>query len=169
MRRHLTVLGILAALAGCGSNPTGPKPTPTPTPEPVVSYAGTWTGTYRITACTNSGFFADSAFCANVQGTNATVGFTFTQTDRAVAATFQLGSIGFPGVNSSVAADGSLSFSSALTTGTFPIDASWVLRRPTTTSLTGQTQQVWKAVGQPGEGVLNGEIVSVVKTAAALR
>ena len=156
---------VLAALAACGGG--SPPTTPTPPPNRVTSYAGSWAGTYRVTACTASGFFADAAFCSSVLNTTASVTFTFAQTDRAVTGAFTLGSIGFPAVAATIAADDSLSVSSSLTTGLFPIDASWTLRQPSSTALAGQTHQVWKAAGQSGDARLDGEIVSVAKTSAA--
>lgn len=163
MRIFLAIV-LLVPLAGCGSHPTAPKPPVVEPPEVITSYAGTWSGTYQITSCTNTGFYADQSFCTQVLGTTVPVTFMFTQEVRAVSGSFQLGSLSFSGVSAAVASDSSLTFSAEITSGVFPIDAAWILRQPATGTLKGSTHQVWRVAGQSGQAVLDGEIVNVGKS-----
>ena len=83
------MVGWLSGVAcGGGSGPAAPMPGPT-----IPSYAGTWTGTYLVSSCTNSGVFADVALCSQVLNTTASVTFTLAQSDRTVTGTFTLGSL----------------------------------------------------------------------------
>jgi hypothetical protein len=132
------------------------------------NYAGTWSGTYTVSSCTNSGFFADSGFCSSVLNTTAGVTFTLAQTDRTVSGNFHLGSVDFPSLTSNINADGTLPLASSVQDGAFTIDATWMLQQASPSALTGQTRQVWKATGQSGDGTLQGQITSVVKAAPQL-
>lgn len=161
--RTILLLLQLAAVVACGKK-TSPT---TPSDNAVPSYGGSWTGTYAVTSCTNSGFFADVSFCDQVLNSTASVTFTFAQTDRAISGSFQLGSLAFPSFSASVAADGSIAFASRFTDSAFSIEVSWTLRQQTAGALTGQTHQVWTAAGQSGDGVLDGQIVSVGKASSA--
>ena len=154
MRASCFALILLLVLApACKKKPpTGPTDIP--------DYAGTWTGTYAVTGCSQSGFFVGANFCGQVNNTTAQVTFTFAQTDRTVTGSFQLGSLPFPTLNGTIADDGSLAFTATGTDPTFPIEASWTLRQETAGTLTGQTHQVWKANGQSGEGVVDGRLDS---------
>jgi hypothetical protein len=157
MRTTRFVLIVCLLLApGCKKkSPAGP--------EEIPDYSGSWTGTYVVTSCSQSGFFASANFCNQVNSTTAHVKFTFTQTDRTVTGSFQLGSVPFPTLNGSIADDDSLTFTATGTEPTFPIEATWTLRQETAGTLTGQTHQVWKANGQSGEGVVDGRLDSAVR------
>ena len=152
-------LSILACGGGGSGGPTGPSPAPT-----IPNYAGTWTGTYLVSSCTQSGLFADAAFCAGVTNANASVTFTLAQSDRAVTGTFTLGSLVSAQAAATVAGDGSLTLVAPVTEGVFSIATTWTLQQPSSTALAGQTQQVWTASGQIGVGTLQGTIVSVTRT-----
>src|SRR5262245_12808061 len=96
---HLLVL-LVAVFGGAGCHKSDPTPmTPSRT---IPDYAGTWKGTYSVTACTNSGVFADVGFCGQVLNTSASATFTFSQSDRSVTGTFQLGSILFTNMSGTV-------------------------------------------------------------------
>ena len=156
----IAILVALPALAcGGGSGPTGPSPGPT-----IPSYAGSWTGTYLVSSCTHSGFFAEAAFCGAVNNTTAAVTFALSQTDRAVTGTFKLGTLVSAQATASVAGDGSLTLVAPITEGVFSIVTTWTVQQPSTGALAGQTQQVWTASGQIGVATLQGTIVSVTRT-----
>jgi hypothetical protein len=133
--------------------------------SPRQDYAGTWTGTYTVSSCTNGGFFADAGFCGSVLNTTAGVTFVLAQSDRTVTGIFSLGSLSFPSVSASIGGDESLTLAASQQDGQFTIEATWTLQQSTATVLAGQTRQVWKAAGRTGEGVLQGSIVSVGKAA----
>src|SRR6186997_2064212 len=118
MKAAFVLFALVAA--ACGSKSPGPI-TPTPT-ETIPNYAGTWTGTYMVTACTNSGFFLTVAFCAQTMSTTAPVTFTLSQSDRAVTGNFQLGTLDFPTVSGTVTTDSTLTLSKSIVDGAFPIE-----------------------------------------------
>lgn len=154
----IAVVGLLS-LAACGGGSSGPM-APTPAPD----YAGTWTGTYTVSSCTNSGFFADAGLCSSVLNTVAAVTFTLAQTDRTVTGTFSLGSLNSPQVAAMVASDESLTLTGVLQQGAFTVNTTWTLQQPAGGALTGQTRQIWTAAGQNGEGILLGSTLSVTRT-----
>ena len=159
------MVGWLSGVAcGGGSGPAAPMPGPT-----IPSYAGTWTGTYQVSSCTNSGVFADAALCSQVLNATASVIFTLAQSDRTVTGTFTLGSlISAPAATATIAADGSLTIVAPVQEGVFSIATTWTLQQPTPGALAGQTQQVWTASGQTGGATLQGSIVSVTRTSGWL-
>ena len=162
-RRLKGSIAIVAALStvacGSGSGPAAPIPGPT-----IPSYAGTWTGTYLVSSCTNTGFFADATFCSGVNNTTASVTFTLAQSDRTVSGTFTLGTLISSQTTATVAGDGSLTLVAPVQEGVFSIATTWTVQQPSSGALTGQTQQVWTASGQAGVATLQGSIVSVTRT-----
>jgi hypothetical protein len=79
MRREILAVPVLLAMAGCGS-PTSSTLVPSPTPPPP-NVAGSYSGTYTITACGNTGDFQSGGFCkAFAVGTLLPVSLTLTQT-----------------------------------------------------------------------------------------
>lgn len=165
-RRRGSLAALIASVAalsivacGGGSGPAAPSPGPT-----IPSYAGTWTGTYLVSSCTNSGFFADATFCSGVLSTIASVTFTLAQSDRTVTGTFKLGSLVSSQATATVATDGSLTIVAPVQDGVFSIATTWTVQQLATAALTGQTQQVWTASGQTGGATLQGSIVNVTRT-----
>jgi hypothetical protein len=146
---------VLVAGVACKKKP--------PIAPTLPDYSGTWNGTYTVTSCTNSGFFSDANFCAGVLNTSASVTFTFAQTDRTVTGSFQLGSLSFTSVSSEVATDQSLTVARAINDSGFSIDATWTLTQNTAGTLTGQTHQIWKAIGQSGDATLDGQMASATR------
>lgn len=159
--RFSAFIGIVGWLSGlaCGGGPEAPM-----TPAPPPDFAGAWTGTYRVSSCSNSGFFADAALCSTVLDTTASVTFTLAQSDRTVTGSFSLGTLNSPPVTSPVSSDGSLTLAAQVRDGVFTIDTTWTLLQPSPGTLAGQTRQVWTASGQSGEAVVQGSIVSVTRT-----
>jgi hypothetical protein len=134
-------------------------------PDPTIpDYAGTWNGTYLVSSCTNSGFFADAAICGGVLTTTASVTFTLVQSERTVTGTFSLGSLISSQTAATIGSDGSLALVAPVQQGIFSIATTWTVQQPTSGALTGQTQQVWTASGQTGMATLQGSIVSVTRT-----
>lgn len=127
----------------------------------VPDYDGTWTGTYLVTSCAESGYFTDQRFCAGTLNTSAPVRFTLTQSGTAVSSVFRLGQLSFPATAPTIAADGSLATGDTTLAETVRIVASWMLQQATAGALTGTTRQRWTVAGQTGEGVLDGRIETV--------
>ena len=137
-----------------------------PEPLPPPNYAGTWTGTYTVSSCTNSGFFADASLCSSVLNTTAAFGFVLTQSNRTVTGTFSLGSLSSLPVSTTIGNDGSLTLSAPVLQGSFTLNTTWTLQQATAGALTGQTRQVWTVTGQSGDAVLQGSIVSAARVSA---
>ena len=156
-RHLLVVVALILAGTGCKKGPT------TPPVDVVPDYAGTWNGTYSVSACTNSGIFSDIGFCGQVASSSAPATFTFSQTDRSVTGTFHLGGLLFTNVAANVGDDGSLSFARTITDSGFSIEASWTLRQQTAGTVTGTTRQIWRASGQTGEGILDGQMSNATR------
>ena len=161
MLQVVALAGLLALVACGGSGPSGPVNNPPPT-----NYAGNWSGTYTVSSCTNTGFFADAALCSAVMDTTAAVSFALTQSGRAVSGTFTLGSLTSSSFTATVGSDESLVLTAVVTESSFTIDATWTLQQAVAGALTGQTRQVWRASGQSGDGVIQGAIVSAARTNA---
>jgi hypothetical protein len=161
----IAVLGVVP-IASCGGGGGGGGPTPIgPSPVPVIpNFAGSWTGNYAVSSCTNSGFFADVTFCASVNDSTAAAAFTLSQNERSVSGTFSLGTLNSPSVTAVIGGDDTLVLTASVQEGTFTIATTWTLRILTSSALSGQTRQVWTLAGQSGEAVLQGSIVSVTRT-----
>ena len=146
--RLIAVLLAFATAAACGNNPNAPS---------KVSYAGTWNGTYNITACTPTGDFATNNPCPTL-GTVAAFQLTLAQSNTTVTGTFTLGAIGFQATGNDVAADGSLqlvgttNFNGVLITCTFNVT------EPTSTTMAGTIGQLWTAAGLSGQLTVSGTL-----------
>ena len=98
----------------------------------------------------------DAGFCSQAQSGPASVSFVLTQSNRNVTGTFQLGSLEFPSVTGTIAADGALTLS-ATRSDLLSIEASWTLKQTVGGVIVGQTRQVWRSAGVSGEGTLDGQ------------
>ncbi len=160
MKQAIAVTGLLL-LAACGGGGGGGPIEPEPSPPP--NYGGTWTGTYIVSSCTNSGFFADAALCGSVLNTTAAFGLVLAQSNRTVTGTFSLGSLSSSALSATIATDGSLVLAAPVAQGSFTLNTTWTLQQAPAGALTGQTRQVWTAAGQSGDAVLQGSIVSAAR------
>jgi hypothetical protein len=134
----------------------------------VPDYDGSWSGIYLVTSCTETGYFATERFCAGTLNSSPPVRFALTQSGTTVNASFLLGQLTFPAVSATIGTDGGLPVESTLAENV-RIVATWVLASGasglTGAALTGTVRQRWTAAGQSGEGVLDGRIVTVTRTA----
>jgi hypothetical protein len=160
VKQAIAVTGLLL-LAACGGGGGGGPIEPEPSPPP--NYGGTWTGTYIVSSCTNSGFFADAALCGSVLNTTAAFGLVLAQSNRTVTGTFSLGSLSSSALSATIATDGSLVLAAPVAQGSFTLNTTWTLQQAPAGALTGQTRQVWTAAGQSGDAVLQGSIVSAAR------
>jgi hypothetical protein len=130
----------------------------------VPDYDGSWSGTYLVTACSETGVFATERFCAGTLNSSPPVRFALTQSGTTVSASFLLGQLAFPAAAATIGADGGLPVESTLNENV-RIVATWTLASGAT-GLTGTVRQRWTAASQAGEGVLDGRIVTVTRAAA---
>ena len=133
----------------------------------VPDYEGQWTGNYRVTTCAESGAFADQAFCAFVLNTSAPIRFSVSQSGLSTSTGFALGQLGFPAAVAPIDAAGLLTIPDAVFAESVTITARWTVQQATAGALTGTVHQRWELPNRTGEGVLDGEIISVSRAAAA--
>ena len=92
---RLLAASLMVALGACGGGSSSPTtPTTQPTPVPAVNFAGSWSGTYTITACGQTGTFAVGGFCDSFSiGSVWPLRLTLTQSGSSVNGTLSQGSI----------------------------------------------------------------------------
>jgi hypothetical protein len=137
-QRLCTLLWLAQLVSACGSSVA-----PTPT---IPNYGGTWSGSYVITSCNQTGGIAVFDFC-NATASPAPFTLSFTQNGRSVAGRFSLAAVQFEGVSSTVAPDGSLTITGNNLTNGLSIVATWTLNRSAPSMpLSGTLAQIWTAV-----------------------
>jgi hypothetical protein len=137
-QRLRRLLWLAQLVSACGS---AVAPTPT-----IPNYGGTWSGTYVITSCNQTGGIAVFDFCS-ATASPAPFTLNFTQNGRSVAGRFSLAAVQFEGVSSTVAPDGSLTITGNNLTNGLNIVATWTLNRSAPSmSLSGTLAQIWTAV-----------------------
>jgi hypothetical protein len=158
----LTLSALLALIiTGCG----GSSPS-SPTEQRIPNYAGSWSGNYVITGCTQSGGVSLANICGAL-GNTPPYSMSLTQSSRNVSGTFMLGSIAFPSTGGTVGADGSLQLNSTEVANGITIIASWNLNMPTT-ALSGTISQQWASSTLSGGATVTGTISTALHSAAAL-
>jgi hypothetical protein len=133
----------------------------------LPAYAGTWTGTYLVITCVQSGVFVDDNFCRDYAGS---LPFTFnlTQTQDTVTGAFLLGQIPFVQTTASVFLNGDLFLASRNAGGSeASIDAVWTVNSARPQQLTGTVRHTWLADGNGGAATVTGTIESANRRALA--
>lgn len=157
MRPHHIGVVVVCLFAGCGGdNNAGPSQTRIP------NYAGTWTGTYTITGCNQSGGVALANVCGSL-GNAPPYRFVLTQSDRNVSGSFSLGSIQFPSTGGSVAQDGSLALSATSVSNSITVVVNWALTLPSQ-ALAGTITQNWQSSGLTGSATVAGSINTAIRS-----
>jgi hypothetical protein len=147
-----TTLLALVCLACGSSTPTAPSA------PPIAQYAGTWSGTYTVTGCTQSGGVALANVCGSL-GNSPSYGFQFTQSGANVSGSFTLGTIAFPGVGGTVGADTSLAVQGTAITNGVTIVVRWALTMPGLTP-SGTVTQTWTSNVLSGQATVVGTIAT---------
>ena len=157
MKRLIAILAAVVAASACGSNSaTGP------TPENIPSFAGSFSGSYAITSCSQSGDVSLADVCG-LLGSSASYTFSLTQNGRSVTGSFALGGVAFPATSGSVASDGTLALSATALNGDVSVRVDWVLSS-TGSNLGGTLTQRWTASGLSGEANVSGRISNSART-----
>jgi hypothetical protein len=87
VRRSLAAAICGLILAACGSSSSSPTPS-------VPQYGGSWSGTYVISGCNQTGGMSLVNICGSL-GNSAPYGLTLTQNGTSVTGSFALGTITF--------------------------------------------------------------------------
>ena len=155
LRSQLAMLLLAVLTAACGGNPNAPS-------QNNAHYAGTWTGSYTITGCNQTGGIALANICGNL-GASAPFTFTLSQSNTSVTGSFLLGTISFPSTGGTIGADGSLTLQATTVSNGVTIVVTWHLNESGTT-LTGTVTQIWTSDTLSGQVNVTGTITSAVKS-----
>jgi len=147
--RLIVALLVYAAIAAaCGDNPNAPS---------KVSYAGTWNGTYNVTACTPTGDFLTANPCPTI-GTVGAFQLTLLQSGKTVTGTFTLGSVGFQATGNDVASDGSLTLVGTTNFSGIIITCTFTVTQPSSTTMAGTIGQLWTSPSLSGQLTVSGTL-----------
>jgi len=161
MRRLFVLLTLGLMTAACGSSSTSPSE------PPIPNYSGTWSGTYLISGCNQTGGIALANVCGTL-GSSAPYTFSLTESGRNVSGSFALGTISFPSTGGTIATDGSLALSGTSVSNDITIVVNWALNMPTTV-MTGTITQIWTSNVLSGQVNVVGTISNATRTAAVVR
>jgi hypothetical protein len=158
--KRLLPFALLIPLTACGS-----KSPSTPT-ETIAQYGGTWTGTYSITGCTQTGGIALANICGAL-GQTPPYRMSLTQSSRNVSGTFTLGSVAFPQTGGTVGTDTSLQLNGTSISNGITIVVSWNLRN-SANQMTGNISQQWASDTLSGGATVTGTINTAIHSQALL-
>ena len=158
MKRFVLVAAMLIA-TGCGGSPSKPS-------ETIAQYGGSWSGTYSITGCTQTGGVALANICGAL-GQTPPYRMSLTQSSRNVSGTFTLGTIAFPQTGGTVGTDGSLQLNGTSISNGITIVVSWNLRN-SVSQMSGNISQQWASDTLSGGATVAGTINSAIHSASLL-
>jgi hypothetical protein len=157
--KFVMALALCIASCACGGNDATSPSSRTP------DYAGSWSGSYTITGCTQSGGVALANICGNL-GATPPYSFSLTQSGTNVSGSFALGSVSFPNVGGTVRSDGSLSLQGTSVSNGITVVVTWALNMPAN-ALTGTITQQWTSTGLSGSATVTGNINTAIRSAAS--
>lgn len=156
--KRLFAIGLLIVLAACGSkSPSAPT-------ETIAQYGGTWTGTYSISGCTQTGGVALANICGSL-GQTPPYRMNLTQSSRNVSGTFTLGTITFPQTGGTVGTDTSLQLNGTSVSNGITVVVSWNLRN-SANQMTGNISQQWASDTLSGGATVTGTINTAIHSEA---
>jgi hypothetical protein len=130
----------------------------------LPNYQGTWSGSYAIRSCSQTGDFSRINFCGNFQ-TNRVLptNLNVTQDRDRVQGRFFLGTLGGDG-NGPVQADGRLLLSGAIQDGGITIETQWGLDSTVAGRITGTLSFLWRTSGLVGDMRVSADIRDLNRT-----
>lgn len=131
-----------------------------PSSPSLPNYAGTWTGTYAIVNCVQTGGIAVANVCGTL-GASAPYQMVLAQSNTSVTGSFSLGGIQFPSTGATIGSDGSLGLSATTVLNGITIMVTWNLNLPAS-AITGSIIQVWTAPTLSGQVNVSGTINTAV-------
>jgi hypothetical protein len=157
MRRLLIVVVALFVSACGGSSPTAPAVV-------IPQYGATWSGSYTVTGCTQTGDFVSVNICSNfASGTVLPFTMTLAQAGTAITpGTFSLGTVAFVMQPATIASNGALTVVGSYTSSPVVVVTTWALTAP----IIGTQSQAWTAQGLTGQVTVTSVVGSTVKTAS---
>jgi hypothetical protein len=136
----------------------------------VPNFAGSWSGSYYVTGCSQTGFYATLNYCSSNFSNNKVFPYnmSLTQTlDTVSGATF-LGTLSFGQSSGTVDGGGNIALSGNYYSGSSSIYCSWNLSSSTPGRLAGTVQQTWRDSGVSGQMIITGTIRDSMKTNNAM-
>lgn len=133
----------------------------------IATYAGSWIGSYRVTGCTETADFR-GLVCGDFPNDRVLpLSGSFTQSNLAATGAFALGQLTAAPVTSTLAPDGTLTFSETHDgTGVITIRSQWQVHQVQDGKITGHVTIVFTAAGFVGSGTIDGEIFNTNRTSA---
>jgi len=94
----------------------------------VPNYGGRWHGKYVVRSCSHSGVIAEANFCGEFAvNTQLETAVNVTQGVDSINGEFVVGELEFPSFRMTVAADGSIAFSSSMSDSGVTVAVDWQL------------------------------------------
>jgi hypothetical protein len=136
----------------------------------VPNYAGSWSGSYYVTGCSQSGAYATFNYCSSDFSTNSVFPYnmSLTQSLDTVTGTFYLGTLQFGQSSGTMDGGGGVALSANYYSGVSTIYCVWNLSSSTPGRLAGTVRQTWSASTVPGQMVVTGTIRDSMKTFGAM-
>lgn len=130
----------------------------------VKSYQGIWSGTYNVTACSQTGDFVTINLCGTLSvGATLPVAFNLTQSGSTVSGQTALGQLVSSPFTTTAAAGGALTFQAQYVQDTFRVAQQWQLNVTSAGLLAGTVVQTWTDTTLLGQGVVSGTMVNVTR------
>jgi hypothetical protein len=129
------------------------------------SYAGFWSGSYLVTACTPSGNIEFNDVCEVLPvASTQPIAFELTHIGTTVAGRTAVGGLISSPFAATPAANGALTFTAVALFEGVTISQAWQMNINQAGGLTGTVVQTWTATGLVGQTVLAGTLVTVTKS-----
>jgi hypothetical protein len=129
----------------------------------LPNYAGTWSGTYRVAACGQTGQVASTVNpCGVTFRSNTVLPYTLnlTQMQDSVAGRFFLGALQFDQASGPVAGNGALVISSVVRSPPASVDAIWTLQSMAPGALAGAVTLRLRDSTLSGEGIVEAAVAT---------
>jgi hypothetical protein len=160
MRRFLIgVVALFVSACGGSNSPTAPAVV-------VPQYGATWSGSYTVTGCTQTGDLISVNICTNfASGTVLPFTMTLAQTGTAITpGTFSLGTAAFVMQPATIGPNGALTIVGTYASSPVVVVTTWALTAP----IIGTQSQAWTAQGLTGQVTVTSVVGSTVKTASVV-
>lgn len=125
----------------------------------LPNYAGSWSGSYAITSCQQSGGWATVNFCSNFRDNQVfPQNFVLAQVQDNVSGRFFLGTLQFEDTSSSVSLSGELALTSTYQSEDVTLAATWRVNSTQPGRMTGTVTDVWRQSDVAGQMTVKGRI-----------
>jgi len=133
----------------------------------LPNFQGTWSGSYIVTGCTQTGAFALADVCDDTFSTNRVLpmSMTSTQTRDAVNGQFALGSVAGSG-SGPVQTGGELNFVGTARSGDLSLDTTWSMHSAQPGRITGAARFIARFSGLSGEARIDVTIRDLNRTSS---